>query len=279
VVAVIAGAILRDWLPRLLDQRLKERMVEIEAKVRSESEEESAWRTYSFEARRRLYETIGPLRFQLLLANRDLAGRVAAFHARRYDMKVGDYYVTSFTYRLIRPLAITELIERQITYADFSVDEQVLLLLRFKAAAKAMLSDSEVIFDDPGANWRAQKEHFFSGNIGALARAGLVESEGDSMRVLREEEFSAVIEQREMSGLALQMLSRLDLERTPRLWARLVGYGYAANWLLAQVGPGIGISPLPYPAVEMLRKVPSSHLREHAGAFPERCDQIIANAL
>ena len=111
-------------------------------------------------------------------------------------MAHGGYYVTSFTYRVIRPLAIAELIERQIAFADSSVDPQVLDLLRFKAAAKAMLCDAEVIFDDKKADWTRQREHFFSGKFGGLARSGLADEPDSTVRVLREEEFGKVIDER-----------------------------------------------------------------------------------
>jgi hypothetical protein len=279
VVTAGAALVLREVLPRFLDKRFKQQEMEFEAKLRSSSQEEDAWRVYSFDARRRLYETVGPLRFQLLLASRELANRVAAYPLRPYNMSAGGYYVTSFTYRVIRPLAFAELIERQIAYADFSVDPQVVDLLRFKAAARAMLCDAEVIFDDPDADWMRQREHFFSGNFGGLARSGLANEPDGTVRVLREEEFGKVIDEREMSALAHQMLASLDLAGTPRLWARLAGYGYVANWLLDRLGPQIGISPLAYPVGEMMQAVRSPHLRGHAEQFPARLDDIIASAL
>lgn len=279
VVTAGAALVLREVLPRILDKRFKQQEMEFEAKLRSASQEEDAWRVYTFDARRRLYETVGPLRFQLLLASRELASRVAAYPRRPYNMAHGGYYVTSFTYRVIRPLAIAELIERQIAYADFSVDPQVLDLLRFKAAAKAMLCDAEVIFDDKKADWTRQREHFFSGKFGGLARSGLTDDQDDTVRVLREEEFGKVIDEREMSAHAHRMLASLDLAATPRLWARLTGYGYVANWLLGRLGPEIGVSPLRYPAVELMQHVVSPHLREHAEQFPARLDDIIASAL
>jgi hypothetical protein len=268
VVTAAAAAVLRELLPRFLDRRFKQ-----------QEKEEDAWRAYSFDARRRLYETIGPLRFQLLLASRELASRAAAYPQRPYKTDLGGYYVTSFTYRLIRPLAFAELIERQIAYADFSVDPQVVDLLRFKSAAKAMLCDAEVIFDDPDADWKRQREHFFSGNSGGLARSGLANESDGTVRALREEEFGTVIDEREMSALAHQMLAGLDLADTPRLWARLTGYGYVANWLLGRLGPQIGISPLAYPAVEMMQAVRAPYLRDRAEQFQARLDDIIASAL
>ena len=45
------------------------------------------------------------------------------------------YYGPDTLYRFIRPLALAELIERQMAYADFTVDEDAIGLLCFKRAA------------------------------------------------------------------------------------------------------------------------------------------------
>lgn len=101
---------------------------------------------YESNARRRLYEAIGPLRLQLLFAARDLASRVGAhLDADAWNMKPREYYVKSFIYRLLRPLSIGMLIERQMSYADFTVDRQALDLLRFNTVAFRILTGSESI--------------------------------------------------------------------------------------------------------------------------------------
>ncbi len=63
-----------------------EDLATLEGKIREEVDsrlgEEAALREYKFDARKRLYLAVGPLRFQLLLACRDLAGRIST-HGRR----------------------------------------------------------------------------------------------------------------------------------------------------------------------------------------------------
>ena len=69
---------------------------------------------YEYNARKRLYEVIGPLRFQLLIACRDVVRRVAGHtRSRRWNMNPADYYGNNTLYRLLRPLAICTLIERK----------------------------------------------------------------------------------------------------------------------------------------------------------------------
>ena len=55
VVTAGAALVLREVLPRFLDRRFKQQEKEFDAKLRSASQEEDAWRVYTFDARRRLY--------------------------------------------------------------------------------------------------------------------------------------------------------------------------------------------------------------------------------
>jgi hypothetical protein len=98
---------------------------------------------YRSNARKRLYEAIGPLRLQLLFAARDVVDRVtghlrdAVPAGRGWNMDVKAYYVQSFVYRILRPLAIGQLIERQMSIADFAVDDSALELLRFDSSRRS----------------------------------------------------------------------------------------------------------------------------------------------
>ena len=64
-----------------LAAELAREKAEIEGQVRAAVERElgdaAAQRQYEFEARKRLYTAIGPLRFQLIMACRDFAARIA----------------------------------------------------------------------------------------------------------------------------------------------------------------------------------------------------------
>jgi hypothetical protein len=118
----------------------EENATRLEAQVRKEVEillgDRAADREYALDARKRLYAAIGPLRFQLLLACRDLTGRIISHGTRKnYSTSVETYYGRSTLFRIIRPLALSELIERQIAYADFAVDPAAVRLLKFKKAA------------------------------------------------------------------------------------------------------------------------------------------------
>ena len=61
---------------------------------------------YELDAKKRLYEVVGPLRLQLLLAARDVVRRFQMHHKNNWNMDPKDYYVKSCIYRLLAPLAI-----------------------------------------------------------------------------------------------------------------------------------------------------------------------------
>ena len=102
---------------------------------------------YEYKAKQRLYLAIAPMRFQLLLACRDLARRVEAYGRSKQhfylDPYASSYYGMDTLYRAPRPLALAELIERQMAYAGFTIDQDALGLLWFKQA----VSDSPILID------------------------------------------------------------------------------------------------------------------------------------
>jgi hypothetical protein len=75
------------------------------------------------------------------------------------------YYVHSFFYRLLRPLAIGVLVERAMSYADFSVDPSSVDLLRFDRAACQMLTGAEPFLGADGQvyyrglDWGRESQH------------------------------------------------------------------------------------------------------------------------
>ena len=103
VVSAIVGGIVTFWS----QSRLLSRKAQLD---------------YELDAKRRLYQAIGPLRLQLLLAARDVVRRFQQHHEHNWNMAPEEYYVKSCIYRLLAPLAIGQLIERQMSVVDFSVD-------------------------------------------------------------------------------------------------------------------------------------------------------------
>lgn len=131
------------------EEKLELEKAEWDGRVRQKVEtvlaERAADRDYVLQARKRLYSAIGPLKFQLLVACRDLSGRIKrhATFDEQERIDVDDYYGRSTLYRILRPIALTELVERQISYADFGVDPDAVNLLTLKKNIFGVLSGGE----------------------------------------------------------------------------------------------------------------------------------------
>lgn len=266
VVAAIVGGV----VTYLGQRRLAERQAQID---------------YESNARRRLYEAIGPLRLQILFAARDLASRVGShLGAESWNMNPTDYYGKSFIYRILRPLAIGALIERQMSFADFTVDAQALDLLRFHSVAYRILTGSEAILDHPDADWSSQSQHVFRDNLAAAA-AILILDQGETSGVVID--FARFAEQVKdpckcpaVAPLATLFASCEDnLCENPILWLRLVGYGYACHRLLESQGRQLGFSARSYPLPELLRGARDSFIEKRLLEVPKALNDLLAEGL
>lgn len=214
--------------------------------VKRQELDDAAEREYNLEARKRLYHAIGPLRFQLVMACKEVATRVLNHGSDLgYSMTINSYYGRNTLYRLLRPIAIAELIEQQITYADFSVDPTALELLRFKKAASMALSDGDTILNHPNANWNYQVEHLFSGTLGRLANSFIIQDEDTSnkKRPMNFHEFEAFISKPKNLAQFASLGTILDdftITGKPIFWARLVCLGFICNEYVVQAGKAIG---------------------------------------
>lgn len=226
--------------------------------VKRQELDDAAEREYNLEARKRLYHAIGPLRFQLVMACRDVATRIAHYGSdQQYSMTISSYYGRNTLYRLLRPIAIGELIEQQITYADFSVDPTALELLGFKRAAALALTDSETILDHPKANWSYQTEHLFSGTIGKLANSLVIQDEDASnkKRPMNFHEFEELIRKPKNLNLFEPLVTILDdftITGKPIFWLRLICFGYICNEYVGRAGKAIGFESHPFDLDKLL---------------------------
>src|SRR5882762_9627649 len=143
------------------------------------------------------------------------------------------YYGRSTLYRLLRPIAIAELIEQQIAYADFSVDPSGVDLLRFKRAALTAFTDADSILDHPEANWNAEKEHIFSGTLSRLASAIIIQDEDiNKNRPMHFHEFETFVSHPENLGMLSPLkdiLNDFKVKTKPIFWIRLVCFAYICN--------------------------------------------------
>jgi hypothetical protein len=238
-----------------------------------------AQQTYQLQARQRLYAAVGPLRFQLVVACRELASRIENLHRYGYGTQLGGYFGQSTLYRLLRPLTLAELIERQTNYVDFGVDPAARVLLRFQAAAYRALTGGSV-FAGLTLDWDTESQHVVKGRLQHAANLLITD---EPPRCARFDEFPEILEaarhddpQGGMARLA-GLLEDLTEGRAPVFWCRLVAYGYVANWLVGTEGAAAGFTAVHYPVADMLRHAHDDELDEIAEDMSQRLDEMIEN--
>jgi hypothetical protein len=244
-----------------LDTRVATAKAEVEASLRKGVEEylgeQAAERQYLADARKRLYTAIGPLRFQLVIASKELVSRVGNMGTgKQYGLSVSGYFGKSTIFRVLRIFAVCELIERQIAYADFSVDPSTVALLRFKHSAFRCMTSGKISLDHPRSNWNKQVEHVFHDVLAMVSAAMIIEGQNEEQaRVMRFDEFSANISEPKWVDKIHpipRLMENFSIETKPILWIRLVALAQLCSFLLAQEGPNVGIASESFNGVEML---------------------------
>lgn len=255
-----------------LDKVVNDAKAESEAQLKKEIEEylgeRSVERNYRAEAKKRLYLAVGPLRFQLLVAAAELSNRVARIGDGKYvyDMSIKGYFGQSTTYRMLRVLAIAELIERQVAYADFAVDPEMRALLKFKRQAFLSLSSHRVSLDHPQEDWSRQEQHVFYDVLGIVASAMIVQESPTSSRVLRFDEFSALAGEKDKLQRIdpiPRLITGFTVESKPILWLRLLALAELCIGLLETHGSALGLEIDQIEIGLMLDQANDDHIRRN----------------
>jgi hypothetical protein len=143
IAALIAAAVTLFglWLNPFAARRLEREKAELQkslerakAELRDASAARDARRDYEYEARKRLYEQIEPLLFQLYeaveRAHSSARGLARDSRAGRLEPGPGnwltdEYYLNSIVYRLLTPVAFLRIVQRRMTFVDFDVDATI----------------------------------------------------------------------------------------------------------------------------------------------------------
>ena len=184
--------------------------------------EASSQRQYEAEARKRLYQAIGPLRFQLLLACRDAIGRIERLVSEEtYAINLNSYFGRNTVYRILRPIALCDLIESRMALADFSVDKGAIDCLRLRRSYHKALSSEIPIASMPGSDWSTQTQHVFADKISKAAQV-LKNTEADG-EILRYHDFEDLIEKNgvEIISPFQNIFDNFSPNQKPLFWVRL----------------------------------------------------------
>jgi hypothetical protein len=257
-----------------------------EGQIRQEVElflgDRAADREYQLEARKRLYSSIGPLKFQLVVACRDYSNRIVNYGlGTRYATDIGGYYGKSTLYRLLKPFALSELLERQMTYFDFSVDPSVASLLQFKRAAYASLTSGSIIVEgQQGVEWRAQQQHVFYDNLSRASNAMIKSARGGG-RVLRFHEFDEFVQapdsRRRLEPLP-ELFREFDIVQKPIWWIRLVTLALLCNEFERAVGANVGFDQADFPLARLLAVSTDEFVLAHLADYELKCRELVQRA-
>jgi hypothetical protein len=232
-----------------IERELSQAKAATDARLKKEVEEylgeRTVERTYRAEAQKRLYLAVGPLRFQLILAAAEFANRIARIsRGDTYDMAINSHFGQSTAYRLLRILAIAELVERHIAYADFSVDASMQSLLRFKRDTLGCLSSDRVSLAHPHEDWARQAQHVFYDVLTTIASALILPQEKEGSRVMRFDEFATKMSDAEWKTLIHpipRLIGGFRPDSKPIFWLRLLAVAQCCIGLLEAQGSELGV--------------------------------------
>jgi len=266
-------------LAQAKEQALAELKEELRLEVDTELGERAADRQYRFEARQRLYRTIGPIRFQLVLAAIDLLDRIAvsSIYVRKDPTErtlkgATGYFGRSTVYRLLRLQALSEVLERQIAYADFAVDPSAVDLLTFGQAYMNAITGHQVVGKHPGQDWENEIEHAFSGSLRRAAGALVVDEGERGLRVMSFSEFETKFQRSEDFAVLdpfPRLIGEFSAAERPIMWIRFCCLAYLSSQFVRLFGPTVGLAvTVPEPA-DLLSLSRDTYTQENTHAILE----------
>ncbi len=221
---------------------------------------QDARRGYEYEARKRLYATLEPLMFQLTGAADsaqsrilDLARTSRQGHLDGPSSWLGgtddDYFLVSTMYRLMAPLGLLRVGQRQLTHVDLGLDP--VMAFRHAIGRRLLLSLSEDFFlaqsppsipydpdsgSGPGDGAPSRRQGLYAGAVERAAEA-MVVTEADRARVLSYGEFESALhggDPRIAAALAPlgELLSGFHPRSDPVLWRILIAQAHLYRLLL-----------------------------------------------
>ncbi|TPN00433.1 hypothetical protein FKO01_50590 [Mesorhizobium sp. B2-3-3] len=230
-----------------LKSELVEQIESTKAELSDLNASRNARRDYEYDARKRLYEEIEPLLFQLYEACEQSYFRVKSLSRSQRSgeldsagnswLRPEGYYLFSTVYYLLLPIGIFRIIQKKMTFVDIYGDSRIALKYYLAKIYFFALTDDFVVagydpvlpYEPNAENWEALRienparffrQAFVVGDVDALADA-MLHSEGGILRVKTYGEFekAAAIdgEQRAVFEEALGLFQNFESGQRPVL--------------------------------------------------------------
>ena len=202
IVALLIQPLMQWWLEKRkgaiqsdadekrqkLQQRMQHELEELKSRMEERRSAETARRDYEYEARKRLYAEIEPIRFQVCEALEEAHYRVRSLArtARSGNLGIGldswvrdpGYYLRSTVYKLILPITYFRLMQRRMTFIDLHLDPNIAMQYSLlKLYARAFTDDfifaalePKLRYEPNHPQWRSLREE----NPAVFSRQALV---------------------------------------------------------------------------------------------------------
>ena len=233
----------------------------LKAQLGEQGKERDARRDYEYDTRKRLYAEVEPIRFNLFEALEEAHYRVKSLArtARSGNLGIGNnswldgpgYYLRSTVYKILSPVAYYRLLQRRITFIDFSLDRDIALqYMLLKLYVRSFTDDflianlSPSLRYDPNAEdarTRVRKEPavfsrqaFVLGDLECIADLLTIKEDGKT-RVLQFGEFERLFAQDELDDNlqeAVNVFTFFSPEIKPVLARLLIVQAYFAQLIL-----------------------------------------------
>lgn len=203
-----------------------------QAKTEDELDERKARRAYKYEAKKRLYEELYPILFQITEASESAASRIVNL-AKRYNdeddrdeflkalKQDGDnYYLKSTIYRIFLPLALYRIMQRRLTHVDLSQDNQLHGVYNLLKALFRTFGDDREIGKAAGLTYeRSMPEGFLRGDLDCIVESLIFSDNQNQPRCLTYYEFDTHWSALEGNlSKAVQFLKSFTPDDRPVLW-------------------------------------------------------------
>lgn len=274
----------KSWVSHQLEKELEKSKGEIKKEVETKLADRAAQRDYEFTAKQRLYSAIGSLKFQLIISCRDMSKHIHTHGTQNvpYSLKMSNYYGRSTIYRIILPLVIVELIERQVAIADFSVDSEAIDLLRFKKTAFRAYKSDKVILNHPDEKWGVQDQHLFHHTISNIIDTLVVTDSVTGKRPMYFHEFEQLLTDTSNNTSLLPLIDIIEhfsVAQKPIFWLRLVFLAYVSSALVNNLGVKTGFQKVDIELEKLLSLSNDKYTRENASKIIDRFESIASEGL